>query len=273
MFGIDDAIIGSVVGSLGSAAIGGGLDFLGQSSANDANQKIAQQTNDYNAAQASLTRDYNAAEAEKTRIFNADEAQKNRDFQERQSNSSYQRAIKDLQAAGLNPMLAYQQGGASTPSGAVGLGGQASASSASGVSSRMENALSGTGRAVSNINPTDLAFRVAEMRNLTETNKQIQANTAESESRTRLNESNDLKTLAEMFKSVAEIEYVKQQTKTSSAQEGYNRAGAAGIEAQRSKDRAIQPLYDAGGSMIDTIMNKLKGSQLFNSSSYNFGRK
>lgn len=45
-------------------------------------------------------------------------AQKQMDFQRDMSNTSYQRATADMRAAGLNPALAYSQGGASTPMGA-----------------------------------------------------------------------------------------------------------------------------------------------------------
>lgn len=68
-----------------------------------------------------------AAQQESSQNFNSAQAQANRDFQERMRKTQYQTAVEDLKAAGLNPMLAYHQGGAGTPQGSTGTSSPATA--------------------------------------------------------------------------------------------------------------------------------------------------
>jgi len=102
--------IGEVIGA---QLIASGASAYGQQQTNQANANLNRENRDWNAWQAEL----------------------NREFQQNMSGSAYTRAVADLKRAGINPMLAYMQGGASSPSG----------STASSQAAEMENPYSDRG--------------------------------------------------------------------------------------------------------------------------------
>lgn len=85
------------------AAVAGGMSLIGGERGNRAARK----------------------ESARDRTFSAGEADKSRRFSERMRNTEWQAGVADMTAAGLNPALAYSQGGASSPGGAMASGSMA----------------------------------------------------------------------------------------------------------------------------------------------------
>ena len=104
-------------------------DWLKQAYAYQGNESAVQQKYNsqsmlkqmgYNTLQAIMQGVYNHIENSVAMNYNSAEALANREWQEHMSNTAFQRAVEDMKKAGLNPILAFSNGGASTPGGSAG---------------------------------------------------------------------------------------------------------------------------------------------------------
>lgn len=100
-----------------SEALNSGANHIAQM------QGVAQANNAWSAGQAQIQREWQEQQNAKAMAFNQNEAAKNRNWQKMLSDTAHQREVRDLMAAGLNPVLSAMNGnGASVGSGATAQG-------------------------------------------------------------------------------------------------------------------------------------------------------
>lgn len=222
-------------GQIGASLVGSWLGYKGQQEANDTNENIARETREWNSA----------------------EAVKSRDWQEQMRRTQYQTTVQDLQAAGLNPMLAYQQGGAGTPSGA-----QASMSSLPQIGNKAAAALT-AGAAAAQIAYTHAQTdkTAAETDVAHATAKQVEAQTHLTTASTE----NVVQTTQQVKENIAQIQqnikYVREQTLSEVQRQGLYAAQAGLTAVQQQVENKRIELTEAQ-TKVQQIMAKLQSLEI-----------
>ena len=177
-----------------------------------------------------MTNSSNEDLANKSNAFNAAEAEANRYQQRYMSDTAYRRGMIDMKEAGLNPMLAFNQGGASMGSGA-----QASATTA-----KMENNL-GAG-ITSAMQGAQLSTTIENTKSQTDVNEAVE----------QTNKTMQAKNMAETAKVAQEIQIKKKDMPFAEAKSNIG---------NWMLDKAKSYLETSGKEAHDNLQNAIKSDQ------------
>lgn len=155
-------------------------------------------------------------------------------FQERMSSTAYQRAMDDMKKAGLNPILAYKQGGASSPTGS---------------SMTFQNTAAGLGQAIDQFQNSALSRKSAQA-----SIDQVRAQTYKTRSEAELLDLQ--KDRLKLENSLKDYDLKLAPLKTSSAQEQLVRS----IAKNKTLNKAALPALDNAQNFMDWFSEIFKSN-------------
>lgn len=214
--------VGSILGSMAGPVTGGIAGAVGG---------LIDSSMDRRAARGAVDAQNNAS---------AVAAAQNRDWEKMMSDTSMQRRVSDLQAAGLNPMLAYSLGGAAVPGGSVAqVTGADTITNSAFSSQRVSNESSLVSAQVANLT-SDTRNKDAQAAYINAQTENMRVDTAVKQSMIPLNQVGAEKSAAEISairqqitESIARVDQLVKQGKLTDAEAAKVRAEIPNLVMQR----------------------------------------